>query len=98
MSRRLTTRHRRLITEARRNSILPEMLEARTLFSVPEPNDNFAQSYIPQDIEQYYLTANYQASDQVTAGQDVDYFHFFSLYGVSRAFVRLSGHTADCDV
>jgi hypothetical protein len=93
-----SSRRRRRIAQACAHSTIPELLETRTLFSVPEPNDNFAQAYMPSDTEQYYLTANFQASDQVTAGTDADYFHFYSFYGKSQLNARLSGQTSDCDL
>lgn len=99
MARR-SSHSRRVIAKACRSSVMPELLEGRTLFSIPEPNDTFAQAYAPAtNIEQFYLSENYSDSGQVTAGSDTwDVYKFYNLYGNSHLYASLLGQSSDGDL
>jgi hypothetical protein len=73
-----------------------ERLEGRILFSIPEPNDSFAQAYTPTD--NVYLEHNQTFTNTVSTADPDDYYKFYNLFGASHLYLPMNGLSADADL
>jgi hypothetical protein len=104
-ARRSNTLSRRAAVAAaargRVSSPLPELLEGRLLFSIPEPNNSFATAYAPTtpSTATFYLEENLVVQDSVDKNTDPDdYMKFYNLYGQSHLYAALDAQSADGDL
>ncbi len=86
---------------ALRRSVLRvvESLERRMLMTsspTPEPNDSFAQAYVPPN--NFYLDKSMVATGTVSASDTEDYYKFYSLYGKSNLYAAVYNLSSDADL